>query len=111
MNEESIDIVKRLRVALQPWNEHLVEKRMFGGVCFLYKGKMSVGENKGRLVVRVVSEKMDKVMASPHVTPMDFTGKPMKEVVYVSSNGITTNEELQLYVELGIEHAKSKTKN
>ena len=111
MKEQSIDITKRLRVALQPWDQHLVEKRMFGGVCFLYKGKMSVGETKGRLVVRVISEKMYEIMASPHVSPMDFTGKPMKEFVYVSSDGIASNEELQLYVELGIEHAKSKTEN
>ena len=51
----SEEIVKRIRAALKPWQQDIEEKRMFGGTCFLYKGKMCVGESKERLMVRVVS--------------------------------------------------------
>lgn len=111
MSIDSEGIIKRLRVALKPWEQDLVEKKMFGGVCFFYKGKMCIGEIKGRLVARVVSEKMEEALSSPNVTPMDFTGKPMKESVFINAEGIDTDEKLQSFVELGIEHAKTKTEN
>ena len=39
---------------------------------------------------------------------MDFTKRPMKEFVFVSLDGIKTEKELLHYIELGLEHAKSK---
>ena len=109
MDEKSYQIVKRIRTALQPWEGHITEKRMFGGHCFLYKGKMCAGETKHRLMVRVLSPFMDDILAMPHVYPMDFTGKPMKEFIFVSEAGYDTEEKLQHWVEFGIAHAKSKT--
>ena len=109
MKEKSEQIVKRIRLALNPWGGHITEKKMFGGYCFLYKGKMCVGETKHRLMVRVMSEHMDSVMKDPHVSPMDFTGKPLKEFIFVAEKGYDTEEKLQQWVEFGIEHAKSKT--
>lgn len=110
MENPSEELIKRLKIAVNPWKENITEKRMFGGVCFLYKGKMCVGETKERLMVRVVSEKMEHVLTLPNVTPMDFTGKPMKEFIFVKPKGFNTEEKLQQWVELGIEHAILKSK-
>lgn len=109
MNPTSIEIVKRIQAAIVTWDEFIVEKRMFGGNCFLYKGKMCVGETKERLMVRVVSEKMKEVLDMPYVIPMDFTGKPMKEFIFVSEKGFNTELKLQKWIELGIEHAIIKS--
>ncbi len=109
MINKSEEIVRRIRSAVQPWAPHITEKRMFGGSCFLYKGKMCVGETKKRLMVRVVSEKMNEALETPYVKPMDFTGKPMKEFIFVSEKGFDTEEKLQEWVELGIEHAMLKS--
>ena len=111
MDEKSYDIVKRIQAAISPWKENITEKRMFGGHCFFYNGKMCVGETKHRLMVRVLSDRMDLVLSKEDVHPMDFTGKPMKEFIFVSEAGYDTEEKLQQWVELGIEHAKSKTEN
>lgn len=108
MDETSEQIVKRIRVALKPWGPAIEEKKMFGGYCFLYKGKMCVGETKHRLMVRVLSEKMNHALKTPYVKPMDFTGKPMKEFIFVSEKGFASEEQLQHWIELGIAHAKSK---
>ena len=108
VKEQEIDLIRRLRVATLTWASHVTEKKMFGGVCFLYKEKMSVGVTKGRLMVRVVLEKMNDALAKDHVYLMDFTGKPMKEFIFVDAPGFDTDEKLQQWVELGIEHAKSK---
>jgi hypothetical protein len=110
MEYKSEEIVRRIRVATLPWTDHVTEKKMFGGSCFLYNGKMCVGETKERLMVRIVSEKMDDVMSNPHVSPMNFTGKTLKEFIFVSEKGFNTEEKLQQWIELGIEHAQSKRK-
>ncbi|MBV1922941.1 MAG: TfoX/Sxy family protein [Flavobacteriaceae bacterium] len=111
MKNPSEELIKRLKVAVNPWKDNITEKRMFGGYCFLYKGKMCVGETKERLMVRVVSEKMEQVLSMPNVIPMDFTGKPMKEFIFVKPKGYDTEEKLQHWVELGIEHAILKSSN
>lgn len=104
-NEE---IAIRIRHAVALFPDEFTEKKMFGGVAFLYKGKMTVGPVKNDLMVRVVGAKMDAVLRQEHVRPMDFTGKPMKEFIFVSPEGFKTEEQLQNWIELGLEHAKSK---
>ena len=83
-------------------------KKMFGGLAYLYKGKMTVGIIKQELAVRVVEEKMEEILMKEEVRPMDFTKKPMKEFIYVSPEGFRTEQQLQFWIELGIEHAKRK---
>ncbi|ADV50376.1 TfoX/Sxy family protein [Cellulophaga sp. E16_2] len=89
-------------------SSEIIPKRMFGGIAFLYKGKMTIGVIKQDLMVRVLSSKMEDILKKEYVRPMDFTKKPIKEFIYVSSNGIKTEEELQFYIELGLEHALTK---
>ncbi|MCM4170279.1 hypothetical protein DHD32_02215 [Arenibacter sp. TNZ] len=98
---------------LQPQSvrSKITEKKMFGGLAFLYSGKMTVGIVKDNLMVRVISDKMEKTLKSKHVRPMDFTKRPMKEFIYVSEEGIATEEKLLNYIELGLEHAKQKLKH
>lgn len=104
-NEE---LAERIRAAVKLFPESFTEKKMFGGIAFLYGGKMTVGPVKDDLMVRVTSTKMDAVLQQDFVRPMDFTGKPMKEFIFVSPEGFKTEEQLQRWIELGLEHAKSK---
>lgn len=104
-NEET---ASRIRQAVTLFPEEFTEKKMFGGVAFLYKGKMTVGPVKNNLMVRVIADKMEGVLQQAFVRPMDFTGKPMKEFIFVTSDGFKTEEQLHQWIELGLEHAKSK---
>ena len=108
MNPTSEEILNRIKIALIPWKNDIEEKRMFGGSCFLYKGKMCVGEFRGQLMVRIPTEKMVEEIKSPFVRPMDFTGKPMKEFIVISEKGFNTEEKLQQWIEIGIARAKTK---
>lgn len=101
-------LANRIRAAIQLFPEGFTEKKMFGGLSFLYQGKMTLGVIKEELAVRVVSEKMETVLKMNPVRPMDFTKRPMKEFIYVAPNGFGTEEQLQYWLELGLEHAKSK---
>ena len=87
---------------------NIIEKRMFGGLTFLYKNKMSVGVMKDDLMVRVLGNKMEGVLAMDHVSEMKFTGKAMKEFVAVSEKAYDTEPKLAEWIIHGIEHAESK---
>ncbi|WP_394749432.1 TfoX/Sxy family protein [Spongiimicrobium salis] len=102
------DLARRVRTSIALFPETFTEKKMFGGISFLYQGKMTVGVLKNDLAVRLVSTKMDELLQLPYVRPMDFTKRPMKEFIYVSSEGFKTEEQLLQWITLGLEHAKSK---
>ena len=101
-------LANRIREQLKLFPVNFTEKRMFGGLTFLYEGKMTIGIVKNELAVRVVAEKIDSELAKRFVRPMDFTKRPMKEFIYVSADGFKTEFQLLHYIELGLEHAKSK---
>ncbi len=108
-NEE---LANRIQLALKLFPKSTLkdfqEKKMFGGLAFLYKGKMTVGIIKNDLMVRVPADKMNAVLSETHVRPMDFTKRPLKEFIYVSGEGFKTEEQLQRWIELGLEHAMHK---
>tara|TARA_R110002073_G_scaffold72537_1_gene177367 strand:+ start:360960 stop:361286 length:327 start_codon:yes stop_codon:yes gene_type:complete len=103
-NEQLAD---KIRVHLVKYGDAIDEKKMFGGVCFLYKGKMSVGVINDDLTVRVLASKIENELEKHNVRPMDFTKKPMKEFLYVE---LEKDQHLPYWIDLGIEHAKSKLK-
>jgi len=55
-------LAKRIQMNLELFPEDFTEKRMFGGLVFLYKGKMTVGVLKDDLMVRVISDKMESCL-------------------------------------------------
>jgi len=100
----------RVRSSIALFPNEFTEKKMFGGLVFLYKGKMTIGIVKNKLAVRVITSKMDELLAKENIQPMDFTKKAMKEFLYVLPAAIKTEEELLFFIELGVEHAKTKLK-
>jgi len=104
------NLAKRINAALKIFPEKFTEKRMFGGLAFLLEGKMTIGTINEDLMVRVIPEKISHELRKNFVRPMDFTGKPMKEFIFVTVEGYHTEEQLQYWIELGVEHAKNKLK-
>lgn len=84
------------------------EKRMFGGLCFLFNGHMCCGIEKDRLMVRVAPDRYETLLTKPHAREMDFTGKPMKGFLFVSEAGYRTAAGLTGWLDEAVEYAKSK---
>ena len=99
-------LATRVRALLQE-RRAVVEKKMFGGLAFLSRGKMFAGILDHDLVVRVGAEANDEALKKPHTRPMDFTGRPMKGYVYVSANGIKSPVQLQAWLTRGLNFAAS----
>lgn len=76
------------------------EKKMFGGLAFMYRGHMLVGILGDSLMARVGPAEYADALKRPHVREMDFTGKPMKGYVYVDPAGIESDSDLGKWVEL-----------
>jgi len=76
----------------------LYELKMFGGIAFMVRGYMCCGVVKDLLMVRVGPEGYEKALAKPYARPMDFTGRPLKGLVYVSPAGTRTDKGLSEWV-------------
>ena len=89
----------------------IVEKKMFGGICYMYKDKMVTGIVENKLMVRCLPEEYNTLFKKPHAGEMTFTGKPMKGFLYVAAEGVKTDRQLQKWLDVGINFAnKTPTK-
>lgn len=98
-------LADRIRRALAGHHD-VVEKKMFGGLCFMVNGKMAVGIVHDDLMVRVITPKYATALAQPHCREMDFTGKPLKNFLYVGPEALDTDRDLDTWIGLGIEFAE-----
>lgn len=85
----------------------LTERKMFGGIAFMIGGNMAVGVVGDDLMVRLDRTDAEQALTEPHTRPMDFTGKPLKNMVYVDSQGTASDEDLASWVEAGADYASS----
>jgi len=99
-------VAKRVRTALGN-SPDVVEKRMFGGIAFMLRGNMCCGVIGGRLILRVGPKGYGTALSLPHARAMDFTGKPMKGMVYVEPEGFASAGDLKAWIARAIEFALS----
>ena len=86
----------------------ITERKMFGGLAFLYGGRMCCGIIGRDLMARVPDDEFDAVVRRRHVRPMDFTGRPLRGFVYVSPPGFRTAAALRTWVSYGERVAEGK---
>jgi TfoX/Sxy family transcriptional regulator of competence genes len=99
-------LAERIRMATAD-EPGMSERRMFGGLCFLVDGNMCVGIVGTELMVRVGPDAWEECLAHPHTREMDFTGRSMRGMVYVDEAGISEDEDLESWLQRGLEHALS----
>jgi TfoX/Sxy family transcriptional regulator of competence genes len=99
-------LADRIRDLLGSRSE-VTERRMFGGIAFMVAGNMAVGVVHDDLMVRLDPADAERALAEPHTRRMDFTGKPMKGMVYVDPEGTATDDDLASWVDAGADFATS----
>ena len=66
-----------------------VERRsMFGCPIAVVNGNMFTGVVGGELMVRLGEDGAEAALRRDHVREMDFTGRPLKSMVYVATEGL-----------------------
>ena len=94
-------LAQRIRKILDP-RKDLVEKHMFGGVCFMIRGRMCCGIIDSSLMVRLDPDDADRLADQPRVRPMDFTGKPMRGYLFVEPEGVESPKALRSWVDRAV---------
>ncbi|MFC1746734.1 TfoX/Sxy family protein [Candidatus Neomarinimicrobiota bacterium] len=84
-----------------------MEKKMFGGLCFLIHGNMACGITGDDLMVRAGAHTHEDLLEQPHTRAMDFTGRPMKGFVFVNPEGTAEDAELARWIGFGRTYAES----
>jgi TfoX/Sxy family transcriptional regulator of competence genes len=107
-NEKLAD---RTRAIIADTHKKILEKQMFGGLCFMVNDKMCVGVEKDRLMIRLNPEIYETVIEREGCTPMDFTGKVMKGFVFVDESALQTQKELDYWIQLALDYNKIARKS
>jgi len=102
-NEKMADKVREI---ISESHKNIVEKRMFGGLCFMVNDKMCVGVEAERIMVRLDPSIYDEVLEKQGCTPMDFTGKVMKGYVFVDNDSLKTRSGLKYWIGLALDYNK-----
>jgi TfoX/Sxy family transcriptional regulator of competence genes len=81
------DLADRAREVM-PTDAEVTERKMFGGLAFLLRGHMFAGIVGSELMVRIGYEAAQRALQLDHVREMDFTGRPMKNMIFVQPAGL-----------------------
>jgi TfoX/Sxy family transcriptional regulator of competence genes len=104
------DLADRIRELLGP-QRGITEKKMFGGLAFLIDGNMAIAASgQGGVLVRVDPEQSDKLVATTNATEAIMRGRPMAGWLRVASENLRTKRQLEKWVKLGSDYARSLPK-
>lgn len=98
-------LAERVREELQA-DPGFSERKMFGGLCFMLDGNMCAGVVGDRLMLRLGADGATAALQRPNVTPMDFTGRPMRGFVTVQPEGLK-GAQLNRWVREAVARAES----
>ncbi len=99
-------LAERIRDHLDD-NPDILEKKMFGGIAFMYRGNMAVGVSKDELMVRVGEEAHEESLDRPGVRIFDLSGKRMRGWILVAPSSIASDARLASWIDTGIAYAGS----
>jgi len=100
------DLVQRIREFLEK-TSGVSEKKMFGGIAFMVNGNMTVGVIKDELIVRVGKEYYTQALKEDFTREMDFTGKPLKGIIFVEAEGISEDSVLHYWINKGLKFTQT----
>ena len=102
-------LAERIRSVLRE-RDDVVEKKMFGGLCFMVRGHMTVGINGDELMVRVGKDAHNEMMALPGATTFDKSARPMRGWLNVTPEGFAPEDDFKAWIGRGVSFAESLPK-
>jgi TfoX/Sxy family transcriptional regulator of competence genes len=104
-----ITLAARVR-SLLPSGSPVREKPMFGGLAFLVGGRMCAGVVGGRVVLWLGRDGATAALAEhPAAAPMDFTGRVMRNFIYLDPVGVPDDSELEEWLHRAITAVSPRT--
>jgi len=84
-------LAARIREVTGEIDGEVTERKMFGGLAFMLNGHMFTGVVGDELMLRLGEAGAEAALHREHVREMDFTGRPMKAMVFVEPAGLGGN--------------------
>jgi TfoX/Sxy family transcriptional regulator of competence genes len=84
-------LAQRVREVITGIDGDIAERKMFGGLAFLLNGHMFTGVVGDELMLRLGPDGADAALRHEHAREMDFTGRPMKSMVFIAPEGLEGN--------------------
>ncbi|PKB84025.1 MAG: RNA methyltransferase [SAR202 cluster bacterium Io17-Chloro-G9] len=100
------ELALRIRIALEG-QDGMLERKMFGGLCFMLNGNVCCGVTNDDMMVRVGPNGQEEALAQPGARPMDFTGRSIKGFVFVGLQATLDDQVLAQWVERGVAFART----
>jgi TfoX/Sxy family transcriptional regulator of competence genes len=93
-------LADEIRERLASVDGEVIEKRMFGGLAFMMEGNLAIAASRrGGLLVRTDPADADEVLALPGVESMEMRGRPMPGWVFVETDALADESDLELWVD------------
>jgi len=106
-------LADRIREALADRDiPHVVEKKMFRGICFMVNDKMCVCASGNEMLCRIGPAYKD-ALEQNGVRGMIRNGKALKDFVFVAPEAMKTNKEFDNWIDQSLafnKHAKATKK-
>jgi TfoX/Sxy family transcriptional regulator of competence genes len=82
------------------------EKKMMGGLTFMYNGKMCVGVYKNDLMCRIDPATHEEAIKKKGCRTMDFTNRPMIGYVLIDESGMKSKADFEYWIGLALDYNK-----
>ena len=93
----------RIRQVLEPKQLPLVEKKVFGGWCFMADDKMLMGTYKGGIMARVDPAEMEVLLQREGVEQMLHGGRLLNGYLMLSEAAYDADSDLAFWVQKCLE--------
>ncbi len=87
----------------------LTERKMFGGLGFLVRGKVVIGVMGDKVLTRVVQADHAKTVKPPHIKPMVMGGRESRGWLFVTGPSVASPAGLRKWIAAG-ERAIAETR-
>jgi TfoX/Sxy family transcriptional regulator of competence genes len=98
----SYSLADRVRQALRQTRQ-IKEKKMFGGLAFMFRGNLLVGVWEDAFIVRLDPERAAEALRRPYVSQFEVGGRAMRGWIVVEPDGLESDRELSDWIERAIE--------
>ena len=96
-------LANRVRAALES-RVPVEEKKMFGGLAFMVRGKMCVNVGQSRLMCRIDPAGHDAALQHEGCTTVIMKGRKCRGYVHVDAEAVKIERELNFWVALSLNY-------
>jgi TfoX/Sxy family transcriptional regulator of competence genes len=102
-------LAERIREALREKGIEFEAKPIMGMLCFMVNGTLCAGVLDRQLIVRIDPANEHIFHAKPGCKPMYFTGRLMKDFMFIDSDGTHSREQILEWLEFALKVVREQS--